>query len=171
MALTEQEQQVVNKSKIYFFSAFLQGAYITTPLMLEKIDKKEYPSQEKLDQLNQKTDNYRFNFDFEYLVALPDKEINPLQLEQEAWKLLSPLVKEHVDVFGEFIKYYLPQEEYGDELVKHLDNWFDLIQKWNIIAESYGAKYGHDWKNVENSEESVKKLIQELTDLSRGAEN
>ncbi len=162
MALTEQEQYIVDISKVWRFGSYLQGCDIIHSEMWRQIGKGNYPDINDLTSINEEMKKYSLSFDVGYLDVLPRKEINPLKVEQKAWELLSPLVRDHTEAFDIFLKNYSTQGVDEEQLRLHLNKWWNLLQKWNVISDSYGAKYGQSWDAVGKEEEAVKKLIQEL---------
>ena len=119
MALTEQEQYIVDRSKVWYFGAFLQACWFQYPDLLKEIGAGDFPETETLQSLNEKMTDARIDFDFIYLIDLPEREINPLKTEQEAWKLLSPLIKKHEKKFGDYIENYSLQNVDQEQLLTH----------------------------------------------------
>jgi hypothetical protein len=83
-------------------------------------------------------------------------------VEQEAWKLLSPHVKGYVNEFGIYISGYSPQTAEQKPLLTHVNTGWNLLQQWNMISQSYKAKYEQVWDKVEERETTLRGLIQEL---------
>ena len=160
--LTEREQEIVNKSKEWGFGAYLQWACLEYPSLQSEIGEGYYPSQERLRDVNKKMDRESKGFDVCYLFSLPYEEINPLQVEQEAWGLLSPHVSGYVNEFGIYIDGYSPNTAHKATLLTHVKTGWDLLQQWHLISQSYNAKYEQSWDKVEERENTLKELIQKL---------
>ncbi len=165
--LTEREQEIINKSKEWGFAAYLQWAWLEYPSLQEEISKKRFPARKRLKYLNAWMNSERIEFDICYLVALPQKEINPLQIEQEAWRLLSPFAELHVNEFGIYIAGYSRKTAEQQPLLTHVNLGWGLLQQWNLISFSFRAKYKKYWDLVEEKEAAVRDLIQELRQKSR----
>lgn len=58
---------------------------------------------------------------------------------------------------------YDPRIARADELNPHLDLSWDLLQKWNVISDSYRSKYHSRWDLVRDNEEKVRSLIAVLS--------
>lgn len=161
--LSELELKVVREHKIWGFGAYLQTAWFLYPELPEKVSRGEYPKQEELKHANERMNQQRANFNFCYLVSLPHAEANPLLLEQDAWRLLSPKVKQHVDKFAIYIGGYSPEQANREQLLAHTSRAWDLLQSWNTISKSYKAKLEQNWEMLTSREEAVKVLIRELS--------
>lgn len=164
--LSELELEVVNKHKEWGFGAYLQWAWMEYPSLQREIQRGEYAEKDRLKYLVERMGDKKIRFDFCYLHSLPQEEVNPLQVEQEAWKLLSPKVKQHLDEFGNYIEGYSPQNVNQGQLLTHVDCGWNLLQQWNIISKSYKAKYGQAWDKVAEREKATRQLIQELSSRS-----
>jgi len=176
--LSDLELEIVKNHKEWEFGAYLQWAWMEYPNLRMEIAGNEYPEQERLRHLNKRMNGKRLDFDCCYFLSLPLAEANPLQVEQEAWKLLSPKVKQHVNEFGDYIEAYSPKAAKQEQLLAHVDVGWDLLQKWNVIGQSFGAKYDtavyrgtqyfsgvcdDDWlKGITLEEEVTRRLIREL---------
>jgi len=160
--LTEREQSVVKKSKRRGFGAYLQWAWLEYPELQDDIRRKVFPPRKRLRTANAAMDSQRISFDICYLSSLPAEEINPLQVEQEAWKLLSPQIKQYIGQFGIYIATYSPQTAEQEQLLGHVDTGWDFIQQWYVVSQSYKAKCEQNWKKVGKRETAVKGLIQAL---------
>jgi hypothetical protein len=172
--LSELEQKVVDEHKEGGFGAFLSVMWNIYPPpehygLRRDISQGKFPEQNRLTYANDYMTKWRQNFDICYLFSLPAAPVNPLQVEQEAWRLLSPRVKQHTDEFGEYILSYSPQTSEKEPLITHISNGWDILQKWNVISESYKAKYesykakyGMSRSTIEETETAAKALIEEL---------
>ena len=160
--LTEREQAIVNKSKEWGFDAYLQWAWCEYPSLQGEITESKYPTQTRLRSVNKRMDSERKGFDVCYLLALPEEEVNPLQIEQDAWRLLSPNVRGYVNEFGIYIDGYSPKTAQQELLLAHVNTGWNLLQQWNVISQSYKAKYEQVWDKVTEREDAVRKLIQGL---------
>ena len=161
--LSKLEQEVVDNHKEWSFGAYLQWAWLEYLPLQEEIQRGEYPEQDRLKFLVKRMDDKKFGFDICYLHSLPYDGVNPLRVEQEAWKLLSPNVKQHLDKFGTYIKGYSTQNVDSEQLLAHVNCGWDLLQQWNTISNSHKAKYEKDWSKIPEREEATRKLIQELS--------
>lgn len=161
--LNELQQGVVNKCYEIKFGGFLFGALMEYSSLQKEIKKRQYPGQSRLISVNEGMNLGRKGFDVRYFLILPHEEVNPLQVEQEAWKLLSPHVKEYVRDFGIYVEGYSPLAQVDQQqLLTYIDKGLNLLQQWNIISRSYKAKYFRLWEEVGGREDVVRKLIQEL---------
>jgi hypothetical protein len=176
--LSQLELEVVKQHKEWGFKAYLQWAYFDYHILQREITVGRLPEVKRLDVANKKMENKRLGFDYCYFVKLPEQEVNPLHVEQKAWQLLSPMVKAHVGTFNQYIRDYSPQYAEGTQLLVRINSGFGLLQKWNIIADSFGIKYDiaiykgkpdfshvrdEDWfKDVPEKENAVRALICEL---------
>jgi hypothetical protein len=161
--LSKLELEVVNKHKEWGFGAYLQWVWMEYPPLQREIQRGEYPEQDRLKHLVDRMGQQKTGFDFCYLHSLPHEEVNPLKVEQEAWKLLSPKVKQHLDKFGTYIEGYSPQNVEQGQLLTHVDCGWNLLQHWNTISKSYKAKYEQVGDKVAEREEATRQLIQELS--------
>jgi len=165
--LREREQEIVNKSKEWGFGAYLQWAWIEYPSLQSEIGDGHYPTQGRLRHANKRMDSQRKGFDVCYLLALPHEEVNPLQVEQEAWRLLSPHIKEYVNEFGIYIDGYSPKTADQAGLLTHVNTGWDLLYQWHLISQSYRAKYDQNWDVVRERENALKNLIEQLRQQPR----
>lgn len=154
----EHERQIVIKYKECGFGAYLQGAWSTYPVLQKEIGEGRYPTKELLIEVWEKMDHKKIGFDCRYLF----EEVGPLRVEQETWRLLSPLVQKHLDKFGAYIADYQPSSAEKEVLLGHINEGWGLLQLWNLVSESYKAKLSRKWQNVPEREEALKVLIQEL---------
>ena len=164
--LSKAEQEIVDSNKVLQFGAYLQAAYIDNCWLKKKILNGKYPERETLRYL-ERMNYYRIDFNECYLHSLPLEKLNPLKAEQEAWKLLSPKVKKHVDEFGDFIEEYSPQNADKERLLALVNADWSLLKKWNVISNSYKAKQ-QKWADIEieKKEQVVKRLAQKLQSMS-----
>lgn len=160
--LAEREQDIVNKSKEWGFGAYLQWAWFEYPSLQNEIGEGKLPAQERLSVVNKRMDCERKGFDVCYLLALPHEAVNPLQVETEAWRLLSPHVKGHINEFGIYISDYSPQTAEQEPLLAHVNKGWNLLQQWNVVSQSYKAKYEQSWNKVAERENALRELIQKL---------
>jgi len=161
--LSEQELKIVRNCKQWGFGAYLAWAWAVYPKLSRDINKEKYPDKKELVQINERMDQKRIAFDETYLHLLPRESVNPLQVEQEAWKLLSSLVKSQVDSFGKYIESYQPSTVISDQLLTQINNGWSLLQDWHIISRSYGAKLEEVWDEVKADEQKVRDLITRLS--------
>lgn len=102
-------------------------------------------------------------FNYYYCIKLPDEPVNPVKVEQEAWKLLMPRIEQHLKRFKNYIEnYYNPEEVDRDQLLAHILNGWELLQDWNLISKSYKAKLERNWDFVEERENTTRQLIDRL---------
>lgn len=160
--LAEREQDIVNRSKEWGFGAYLQWAWFEYPSLQGEIGGGHYPTQGRLRDANKRMDSQRKGFDVCYLLALPHEEINPLQIEQEAWRLLSPRVKGYVNEFGIYIDGYSPRSADQGVLLTQVNTGWNLLQQWHLISQSYKAKYEQNWDTVGEREGALRALIEQL---------
>ena len=164
--LTEREQEIVDEMDASRFGAYLQWAWIEYPSLQEEINERKYPEQKRLKVVSTRMNSHRIEFDTCYLFALPEKEVNPLQIEQEAWRLLSPYIRQHVDEFGVYIISYSPQTAEQQQLLTYVNTGWNLLQQWKIISQSFKTKEQQSWAVVGEREAAVRDLIQELRQRS-----
>jgi hypothetical protein len=162
--LNEQELEVVRKCKEWGFGAYLQGAWFQYPGLVRKIEEGNYPSQNELIKLNQKMEQRRLSFDDIYLDLLPREELNPLEIEQQAWKLLSPFIRQHTDIFSKFLETYYSNGTQREQILTPINNWWNLLQDWNILSNSYKAKLEKMWDEVESREQQIRDLTKRLSE-------
>jgi len=175
--LTPLELRVVEEHKIWGFASYLQRAFIDFS-RLEKFDLHgEFLPREEISVILYKMRARRTKFDAEY--SGPELEgVNPLQVEQAAWRLLSPRVLDYAKRLDQFTISYSPlkvTEEVKAKFLGLVQEGQDLLQQWSRISDSYGPKYDMALYGVSDSlaqmarekEEDVKKLIGELSTQSR----
>lgn len=78
-----------------------------------------------------------------YLKYLPQAPVNPLKREQKQWEQLSPSIDDFLANFKGFIEQYSPasvNETIRKQLLSFIDEWWNLLQKWNDISDSYKPK-------------------------------
>lgn len=155
--LTEQEYEVVRNCKANYFTAYLQCAELERHNIKKNISRGRFPEKENLTKLTKDMGMYAVIFDGIYFYRL-SKGLNPLKVEQECWTLLSPRVENHLVGFNGYIESYDPKNAKQDELQPHLDLSRDLLKKWNVISNSYRAKYHKDWEIVKQEEDKVRSL-------------
>lgn len=122
----------------------------------------------------------RTEFDHCYLSSLPKERVNPLKTEQEAWVLLSPIIEQYLSDFDISSIVVLAQALKQRQLLGWVAKGMDLLGKWNIISDSYRAKYylvifgpanGQDNEaakaKIKGCENTVKELIRELQQQSQ----
>lgn len=162
--LTDAEINVVRECKDWGgFSAYLQTMWLMYPVLTRRIIKGNFPEKEELAKIIDKMRGHKRSFDYCYFGKLPDASINPLSVEQEAWRLLSPLIEGFTNDFENYLVGYLPQKVQARKLLAYVEKWWDLLNKWNIISRSYRCKLEKMWDELEEREEETKRLIQELT--------
>jgi len=161
--LTPQELEVVRECKELGFGSYLSSAFLEYPRMIRQLQAEKYPSKRVLDNMNDRMDDKRFAFDLHYLIGLARMSVNPLQVEQEAWRLLSPLVKAQVVSFGEYVKSYSPTTATQEPLLTHVNNGWTLIQYWNTISNCYKTKLDEVFEEILGREEEVRGLIRILS--------
>jgi hypothetical protein len=162
--LSQKEQDVVDNYFMPGFGAYLQWAFSEYPDLRETIVTGKYPDQPRLRECHKEMNRKRVHFDLYYSADhLPSVDANPLRLEQDAWKLLSPKVKQHLVEFDGFIEDYSPQNADGEQLLAHVDCGWDLLQDWNVISQSYKAKRERVWDKVAEREDKIMELIRKLS--------
>lgn len=118
-------------------------------------------------------DRFRSEFDIAY-DSSSMAVVNPLQVEQEAWKLLSPRVAGYLERFGHVIGSCSPDEiteELREQFLGLVKEGWDLLQKWNTISKAYNSKYemaiygvtDELCGDVDEREEAVRSLIRDLS--------
>ncbi|MEK6910746.1 MAG: hypothetical protein AABW82_03155 [Nanoarchaeota archaeon] len=160
--LTELESEVVASCKDHGFAAYLQCAWFEYPRMKGKIARPEFPKKPELTKWTRDMGMHKTLFDIYYLHKLKTG-LNPLKVEQQCWELLSPRVENHLTVFNGYLDSYNAKNAKADELLPHLDLSWDLLQKWNVISNSYKAKYCMVWSGVKKEEKKVRSLIAVLS--------
>jgi hypothetical protein len=141
--LTPLELRVVKEHKVWGFVAYLQGAFLDFPWLEKQVSEEKYPSKEKVSEVLHRMNFRRIEFNVVYSDPKLD-ELNPLEIEQEAWKLLSPKVKGYVQRFRKFADSYSPvsvNAETKQQFLSLVNEGRDLVLKWNIISRSYAPKY------------------------------
>ena len=161
--LTELEYEVVRSCEIDNFCAYLQWTQLEYPSLIRDVERKCYPQQTMLKHCIERMIDERNSFDYCYFSRLRDEKVNPLQTEQAAWRLLSPLVRAHTDGFGGYLAGYSPASAEKDPLLAHLNDGLGLVEDWNVISRSYGAKLEKMWDQLEAREQAAKDLIERLS--------
>lgn len=160
---TELERQVIEAHKIHNFGAYLQHSYFVYPAMQEEVVEGVLPQRLRLEEMHVDMNQNRIEFNETYLYSLPLQPANPLVVEQQAWRLLSPRVRNHTDEFGDYIKGYSPETAQYEQLLGQLNTGWGLILKWNVISQSFkGKQYGGVENVLAEREQAVRDLIEEL---------
>jgi len=171
--LNQLECEVVKNHKVHGFAAYLQGAWFEFPKLESNISKRNYPIKKDITEILDRMEGRQISFDVEY-AGLSREAINPLKIEQEAWKLLSPKVSTYLEKFRQFLNSYSPEKvndrSRGELLALTQEGW-NLLQKWNIISKSYSPKYeiaiygqtGWTERDIQEREETVNVLVQNLS--------
>jgi hypothetical protein len=79
-------------------------------------------------------------FDDIYFRRLPKFSVNPLEREQAAWKLLSPVIKEYLSGSKNFVETYSANVEERASVCDFMEKGYELLLKWRVIQRSYGVK-------------------------------
>lgn len=155
--LTAQEQDIVHRYKEQQFGAFLQWVWLFYP---EFAEKGERPSNENLGKILERLREVIWGFNFCYFHRLPRETVNPLLVEQEAWRKLSPLIKQHADKLGALLPRLVSGEgNLEGDLLAEIKHGWELFQKWNVISNSFRTKHDSNWNLVEEREEAVRNLV------------
>jgi len=164
--INDLEHKIIARNKLPYFGEYLQNAYMIYPLILEDISEKGYASTKELNiikEINERTNNYRMEFNITYNIELSRSKINPLKIEQQAWQLLSPLIQNYLDMCESYIKNNSSKTEKNkdrsDRITEIIKTGHDLIKKWDIISKSYKSKY------LRNSNEEIIKTENNLKEL------
>lgn len=163
--LSELELKVIWGIKIPYFGAYLQACWFDYPELKEKICKKEYPSKDELEKINEKMKMNKCSFDIYYQNFLSEEPINPLKIEQEAWNLLSSKIEEYLINFNSYTSTYSPDriKDGGGELTNFIEKGYSLLKDWNTISNSYKMKQERVYDKIEEKEADVKRLINKLS--------
>jgi hypothetical protein len=106
------------------------------------------------------------NFDRFYLFDLRQKTINPLRIEQQAWNLLSPFIKQYIDEFKEFATRCETLADIDTvQLSTLIANGRYLYEAWNLTEISFYNKFGgikRDSEWINKGENKLKDLILKL---------
>ncbi len=142
--LSELELMVVDSCVVHNFNARITEIMMAIESYTEKIIKGNWPDRSDVQGFITKLDFFHFNFDSIYFERLNIREINPLKKEQEAWKGLSPIIKQYLRNMEEYIKNYHPKEMNGSDvkiLLINLNKGLDLVNTWLIIARCFKQKH------------------------------
>ncbi|MBW2970545.1 hypothetical protein KY320_00120 [Candidatus Woesearchaeota archaeon] len=97
---------------------------------------------------------------------MQEAAVNPLKIEQQGWKLLSPAIGEYLDQIEVYLESYPPNEfseATKNDFLGYINRGRKLLDKWQIICNSYKAKYQREGEqNIIQAEANVQFLIQEL---------
>jgi hypothetical protein len=118
-----------------------QDFWLSYPVLQDEVRRATFPEQLCLRQMNEQMNLRRVAYDVCYSHFLLPGSINPLRVEQKAWLMLSPSVAEHVSDFGGFVNSYSPKSADQRALLTHIEAGLDVLQQWEIIDRSFGAKY------------------------------
>jgi len=160
--LTREELQVVLKHHCDGFAACLQAYIADYPVTMDEIQRGRYPSREELAEMNNRIRAQQEGFDWHYFQSLPCYAVNPLRVEQEAWRVLSPHIKDYVDMVDRFLAGYSPgsiDQQTTGQLLSLINNGWLLIQDWNVISNSFKAKKDRRWCTVPDSETDVHEMM------------
>lgn len=176
--LSDRELDVARRHKEPGFGAYLAWAWLEYPYLQADIKAGKPVKPGRLSYANKRMAGKKFDFDFCYLESLPQEEVNPLQVEQDAWRLLSPLVASYIESFDQYIQGYHPEIADTNQLLAYVTTGFELLKKWNIISKLFGEKCyiasykelpsfanipDENWfRGIPEKEKAVIDLIQEL---------
>lgn len=159
----DERKRIITESKLWGFANHLNDAWWIYEECEILLQHGSFPSKNTLTYLCENTDHDVKDFDTIYFSFLPIQPVNPLPVETEAWKLLSPQIRQFVTAFGTYLNTYAQESAVSEQLQAHLIIGKDLLEKWNIISDSWKAKYEGEWDTkVPREEESVKELIEQL---------
>jgi len=172
--LNKLELEIVKVCKVHGFAAYLQRAWADFPTLERDAASRIYPETQHIQKVLGRMERGITEFDFAYFVQLPQEATNPLQGEQEAWKLLSPILKDYLTRFKQFVSSYSSDkvsDESRQQLLGLVQEGWQLLQKWDTISKAYNPKYefaiynrtGWTEKGLQEREEAVKVLICELS--------
>jgi hypothetical protein len=160
--LTTLEHKVVDDLKILHFGAHLQYQYICYSSLIERLigvrTKEKLDSKEELLEMIDILKDMMQEFDYCYFYMLPRQKVNPLIIEQESWKLLSPKIKQYLNNFKDYVQKYSFENIDKEKLLFHINTGWKLIQQWNLISDSYKVKHQKSWNFISEREEALKEL-------------
>jgi hypothetical protein len=169
--LSKSELEVVPRLKVHGFGIYLQSAWFEYHPLRRDVARGILPARARLGELTSKMGEMKNEFDQQYFIHLPKEIANPLKIEQEAWRLLSPRIRQHLQDFSAYVGGYSAENASCEQLLPHIDLGWSLLQKWDVISKSYSPKYeiaiypktGWSENDIQQREEAVRVLIRELS--------
>lgn len=160
--LSEFEQKIVDQNKIWGFASYMQVLYFDYDDWKKAARSNQLLTKEQLEEIYDGMNRMKSHFDIVYLTG-NDDEMKVLQLEKMAWALLS----EHIASFISQIKNFLgtldiPSDEKIYRSTQLMNEFWELLQEWNIISCSYKAKYERRFNDIPKTEQDVQNLIDRL---------
>lgn len=157
--------QVIQELRVWGFGNFMffwQGGAGEYSNLLKIIEEGSFPKKERITSLAERISDKMAEFDYKYLTSLPLQPVNPLRLEQNAWRLLTFQIKEYLEGFMTYSRTYSPDNANKETLVGYLNKADALLKQWDVIGHSFSAKYDKLWDKIDEKEDAVRKLIVEL---------
>ncbi len=140
--LSESELAVIQKSRMSGFGMYLQGCWMVHYGIVGEVKKGKFPTRQNLEEISDKMQGWKTEFDLVYLTELAEGEVNPLKEEQETWLRLSPDVEKFLKSFRGYVENYSPEnlQEREESLQLYLDIWWAFLQEWRGISDSFKDK-------------------------------
>lgn len=133
--------EIAKRCKVWGFGAYLQTEWFVHPHLVRKLADGVQPTKAELVEIADRMYREKLSFDYCYFFRLPDFPTNPLEAEQTAWKTLSPQIGSFLEKFRVFIGRYPSGEMWREELTRLIEEWWQLLQAWNAISNSYKRLY------------------------------
>jgi hypothetical protein len=133
--------EIAEKCKAWGFGAYLQTEWFVYSRLKMELAEGVQPTKAGLIEIADRMYCKKLSFDHCYFYRLPNFPTNPLEAEQAVWKALSPRIESFLKEFQAFIESYPSGEAWREELVRHIETWWGLLQKWNEISNSYKQLY------------------------------
>jgi len=138
------ELQVIEELNIPYFGEALQELLSIKDELHVSADNKLLPPKNMVKDFYRGIEAFSREFDITYLLELNKYQVNPLQLEQRAWTLLSPAIKQHQQKFAAFAKKYSEKKAVQETipmLIEYLDGAAQYLGMWNAISASFNEKH------------------------------
>ncbi|MFA6305918.1 MAG: hypothetical protein WC651_04325 [Candidatus Gracilibacteria bacterium] len=164
--LDEAARKEIEETRAFQGGASLQCAYFDYEHYTEGLSFGMAPPSSALRSTHSRMRENCMHFDSKYCEQLGAKPLTVLAPEQETWTCLSPLVHDFLGRFKIFIDGY--DSEQNEESKKTtlktlLNEYWDLIQKWNVISQSYKAKeFFKSDEQVAEREQAIRALIESI---------
>ncbi|MDD3897091.1 MAG: hypothetical protein PHU04_04650 [Candidatus Peribacteraceae bacterium] len=159
--LTEAEQQIVDENKVWGFGAYMQCAFFDYEYWNKAHKENQLPGNDLLQKIFDGMERMKSAFDITYLVGNTDLRI--LTSEKEAWSLLSDRIGNFLERLKDFLEQSNDEPQDQSVLSKQLySEFWELLQKWNVISNAYKKKYERCYDDIPHAEENLRALIDRL---------
>ena len=135
------DAEIAKRCKVPGFGAYLQAEWARYKLLMDLITEGARPEKAELVEMVEWMEDEKLAFDYSYFHQLPAFPTNPLEAEQTAWKAPSPRIESFLGKFRVFLEHYPSSEVWREELTRHIETWWRLLQEWNAISKSYKRLY------------------------------